>query len=156
MPSGACGAKSPGHSCTTASCVCCRPPGPRDVTPPLGTPHESGRRAEELAADFLRSQGFEILERNYRRRLGELDIIAERAGVLVIAEVRTRSSTAFGGAAASVDRRKQQRITRAATALLQQRAELSRLPVRFDVIVVWDAAGAAPRIEWLQHAFEAC
>src|SRR5438067_1699211 len=99
MPSGACGAKSPGHSCTTASCVCCRPPGPRDVTPPLGTPHESGRRAEELAADFLRSQGFEILERNYRRRLGELDIIAERAGVLVIAEVRTRSSTAFGGAA---------------------------------------------------------
>src|SRR5439155_10913917 len=106
MPSGACGAKSPGHSCTTASCVCCRPPGPRDVTPPLGTPHESGRRAEELAADFLRSQGFEILERNYRRRLGELDIIAERAGVLVIAELRTRSSTAFGGAAASVDRRK--------------------------------------------------
>src|SRR5207237_2561133 len=99
MPSGACGAKSPGHSCTTASCVCCRPPGPRDVTPPLGTPHESGRRAEELAADFLRSQGFEILERNYRRRLGELDIIAERAGVLVIAEVRKRSSTAFGGAA---------------------------------------------------------
>src|SRR5207253_5422328 len=69
MPSGACGAKSPGHSCTTASCVCCRPPGPRDVTPPLGTPHESGRRAEELAADFLRLQGFEILERNYRRRL---------------------------------------------------------------------------------------
>src|SRR5437588_481620 len=102
MPSGACGAKSPGHSCTTASCVCCRPPGPRDVTPPLGTPHESGRRAEELAADFLRSQGFEILERNYRRRLGELDIIAERAGVLVIAEVRTRSSTAFGGAAAQL------------------------------------------------------
>jgi len=126
------------------------------VTPPLGTPHESGRRAEELAADFLRSQGFEILERNYRRRLGELDIIAECAGVLVIAEVRTRSSTAFGGAAASVDRRKQQRITRAAAALLQQRADLSRLPVRFDVIVVWDAVGAAPRIEWLQHAFEAC
>src|SRR5438067_1442037 len=108
------------------------------------------------AGDFLRSQGFEILERNYRRRLGELDIVAERAGVLVIAEVRTRSSTAFGGAAASVHRRKQQRITRAAAALLQQRADLSRLPVRFDVIVVWDAVGAAPRIEWLQHAFEAC
>src|SRR5207247_9964505 len=143
MPSGACGAKSPGHSCTTASCVCCRPPGPRDVTPPLGTPRESGRRAEELAADFLRSQGFEILERNYRRRLGELDIIAERAGVLVIAGVRRRSGTAFVGAAARGDRLKQQRITRAAAALLQQRSDLSRLPVRVAVMVGCDVDGAA-------------
>src|SRR2546429_9812689 len=136
MPSGACGAKSPGHSCTTASCVCCRPPGPRDVTPPLGTPHESGRRAEELAADFLRSQGFEILERNYRRRLGELDIIAERSGVLVIAEVRTRSSTAFGGAAGSVDRGNQQGITRPAAGLLRQPAALSQLPGGVSAIAV--------------------
>jgi putative endonuclease len=116
---------------------------------------QSGRRAEELAAEFLRAQGFEILQRNYLRRLGELDVIARRAGLLVIAEVRTRSSAAFGGAAASVDRRKQQRITRTATALLQQRAELARLAVRFDVIVVSDPHGTAPRIEWLQHAFEA-
>jgi putative endonuclease len=116
---------------------------------------QSGRRAEELAAEFLRAQGFEILQRNYLRRLGELDVIARRADLLVIAEVRTRSSAAFGGAAASVDRRKQQRITRAATALLQQRAELARLAVRFDVVVVSDPHGAAPRIEWIQHAFEA-
>ena len=116
---------------------------------------QSGRRAEELAAEFLRAQGFEILQRNYLRRLGELDVIARRADLLVIAEVRTRSSAAFGGAAASVDRRKQQRITRAATALLQQRAELARLAVRFDVVVVSDPHGPAPRIEWIQHAFEA-
>ena len=116
---------------------------------------QSGRRAEELAAEFLRAQGFEILQRNYLRRLGELDVIARRADLLVIAEVRTRSSAAYGGAAASVDRRKQQRITRAAGALLQQRAELARLAVRFDVIVVSDPHGAAPRIEWLQHAFAA-
>jgi len=116
---------------------------------------QSGRRAEELAAEFLRAQGFEILQRNYLRRLGELDVIARRADLLVIAEVRPRSSAADGGAAASVDRRKQQRITRAAGALLQQRAELARLAVRFDVIVVSDPHGAAPRIEWIQHAFEA-
>ncbi len=126
------------------------------MTPGLTTRQQSGQRAEELAASFLLSQGFEVLERNYRRRLGELDIIAQRAGVLVIVEVRTRSSAAYGGGAASVDRRKQRRITRAATALLQQRAGLARLPVRFDVIVVSDPNGAAPRIEWLQHAFEAC
>ena len=116
---------------------------------------QSGRRAEQLASDFLRAQGLEILERNYLRRLGELDIIAREAGVLVIAEVRSRASDAYGGAAASVGRAKQLRIVRAASQMLQQRAELRRLPVRFDVIVVSDPLGATPRIEWIRHAFAA-
>ena len=116
---------------------------------------QSGRRAEDLAAEFLRAHGCEILERNYHRRLGELDLVAREGGVLVIAEVRTRASGRWGGAAASVDRRKQQRITRAALQLLQQRRELAQLPVRFDVLVVSDLAGAEPRIEWIRHAFEA-
>jgi len=116
---------------------------------------QSGRRAEELAAEFLRAAGCEILHCNYRRRLGELDIVARTAGVLVIAEVRTRASNAYGGAAASVDRRKQQRITRAASQLLQQRADLAALPVRFDVLVVSDPYGPTPAVEWIQHAFEA-
>jgi putative endonuclease len=116
----------------------------------------SGRRAEKLAAEFLRAAGCEIVQCNYRRRLGELDIIARRDGVLIVAEVRTRASGACGGAAASVTRAKQRRITRAASQLLQQRADLARLPVRFDVIVVRDPQGAAPQIEWIQHAFFAC
>src|SRR2546429_9233822 len=113
---------------------------------------QSGRRAEELAAEFLRARGFEILQRNYLRRLGELDLVARGAGVLVIAEVRTRASSAYGGGAASVDRRKQQRITRAPTALPQQPAALAQLPARFDVIVVWEPHGAPPRTEWSHHA----
>jgi putative endonuclease len=113
----------------------------------------SGRLAEQLASEFLRAQGLEILERNYLRRLGELDIIARQADVLVIAEVRSRASDAYGGAAASVGRAKQLRIVRAAQALLQQRADLAQLPVRFDVIVVSDPHSAAPRIEWIRHAF---
>ena len=116
---------------------------------------ESGRRAEELAAEFLRAAGCQILECNYRRRLGELDIVARVDGVLVVAEVRTRASNAYGGAAASVDRRKQQRITRAASQLLQQRADLAALPVRFDVLIVSDPYGPTPAVEWIQHAFEA-
>jgi len=116
----------------------------------------NGRRAEELAAEFLRTRGCEILHSNYRRRLGELDIVARAGGVLIIAEVRTRASRAYGGAAASVDHRKQRRITRAAQQLLQQRRGLAELPVRFDVIVVSDPCGPAPAIEWLQHAFDAC
>jgi putative endonuclease len=117
---------------------------------------QSGRRAEELAVEFLRAAGCEILHRNYRRRLGELDIVARADGELVIAEVRMRTSNAWGGAAASVDRRKQQRITRAASQLLQQHADLAALPVRFDVLVVSDPYGPSPAIEWIQRAFEAC
>ena len=114
-----------------------------------------GKRAEDLAAEFLRAQGCEILERNYRRRLGELDLVARERGVLVIAEVRTRAPGGYGSAAASVDRLKQRRITRAALQLLQSRAELARLPVRFDVLVVSDLSAPEPRIEWIRHAFEA-
>ncbi len=116
---------------------------------------QRGQRAEELAVQFLRAAGYQILQCNFRRRLGELDIVARAAGVLVIAEVRTRSSAAYGGAAASVDRAKQRRVTRAAQQLLQQRADLAALPVRFDVLVVRDPYGPRPAIEWIQHAFEA-
>jgi putative endonuclease len=117
---------------------------------------QRGQRAEALAAQYLRAAGCEILQCNFRRRLGELDIVARARGVLVIAEVRTRSSRGYGGAAASVTRAKQRRITRAAQQLLQQRRDLAALPVRFDVIVVKDPEGPSAAIEWIQHAFEAC
>lgn len=121
------------------------------------TPRQQrGRRAEEVAAAFLSAAGCEILLCNYRRRLGELDIVARSGSVLVVAEVRTRVDASYGGAAASVTRRKQRRITRAAAQLLQQHADLAHLPVRFDVVVVSDPLGEAPGIEWIQHAFEAC
>ena len=117
---------------------------------------QRGQRAEALAAQYLRAAGCEILQCNFRRRLGELDIVARAREVLVIAEVRTRSGRGYGGAAASVTRAKQRRITRAAQQLLQQRDDLASLPVRFDVLVVSDPFGSAPAIKWIQHAFEAC
>ena len=112
-----------------------------------------GAAAEGIAADFLRAKGLEILERNFLRRLGELDIVARDGDILVIAEVRTRASDRYGGAAASVDVRKQQRIIRATCLLLQRRKDLARLRVRFDVIAVSNMDGEQPRIEWIQHAF---
>ena len=112
-----------------------------------------GAAAEQIAAEYLRAQGLEILDRNFRRRLGELDIIARDGDVLVIAEVRTRSSDRFGGAAASVDSGKQTRLIRAAHQLLQQRRELSKLRVRFDVLVVAEVGRETMRVEWLRHAF---
>ncbi len=114
-----------------------------------------GARAEQLALEYLQAHGLTIVARNYRRRLGEIDLVALDHGVLVIAEVRTRSSGAFGGAAASVDGRKQRRLIRAAAQLLQQHRDYAALPVRFDVLIVTGVASPAPAVEWLRHAFEA-
>jgi putative endonuclease len=114
-----------------------------------------GNRAEDAAAAYLRAQGALILLRNYRCRCGELDIVAQVAeSELAIVEVRTRSSQTYGGAAASVDAGKRQRLILAASRLLQQRRDLARLRVRFDVIVVSDPFGDT-QIEWIKHAFSA-
>jgi putative endonuclease len=109
-----------------------------------------GREAEELACEFLEQRGLTVLLRNYRRRSGELDVVARDGEVLVIGEVRARSSDQFGGAAASVDGWKQHKIIRAATQLLQERKDLARHRVRFDVLVV-----RGTDVEWIKHAFEA-
>ena len=115
-----------------------------------------GLRAENAAAEYLQAQGAHILLRNYRCRCGELDIVARLGeSEVAIVEVRTRSSPAYGGAAASVDAAKRQRLIRAASRLLQQRRDLARLRVRFDVIVVSDPCGDVPHIEWIKHAFSA-
>lgn len=112
-----------------------------------------GLRAEDAAAAYLQAQGVRILLRNYRCRCGEIDIIAQLSeSEMAIVEVRTRSSSAHGGAAASVDAAKRQRLVRAASRLLQQRKDLARLRARFDVIVVSDPFGD-PQIEWIKHAF---
>ena len=107
-----------------------------------------GQAAEDAAVVFLESQGLEILYRNFRRRAGELDIVARHGDELIIVEVRTRSSEKFGGAAASVDFRKQAKLRRAAALLLQQRKDLAALRVRFDVVAIGSAG-----IEWIKHAF---
>jgi putative endonuclease len=114
-----------------------------------------GRAAENAAVAFLESQGLSIVLRNYLRRTGELDVVARDQSTLIIIEVRTRSSNAFGSAAASVTYRKQTRILRAASQLLQQRRELGSLRVRFDVIVVHEPLSELPRVEWIKHAFAA-
>jgi putative endonuclease len=114
-----------------------------------------GLWAENAAAAYLQAHGAHILLRNYRCRCGELDIVARiGASELAIVEVRTRSSEAYGGAAASVDAGKRQRLVRAASLLLLQRKDLARLRCRFDVIVV-SARGDEPQIEWIKHAFSA-
>lgn len=109
-----------------------------------------GEAAEEFAARYLAAQGLAILARNYRTRLGEVDIVAREGAVLVFLEVRLRSWAAWGGAAASVDARKQRRIVAAARHFLSRlRAEP---PCRFDVLTLDGPAGSPA---WIRGAFEA-
>jgi putative endonuclease len=114
-----------------------------------------GMDAENAACAYLELHGVTVLLRNYRRRNGELDVVARDGDVLAIVEVRTRSSEKFGGAAASVTARKQLRLLRAAQQLMQQRKDFTALKVRFDVIVVHQPSSPTPRIEWIKHAFTA-
>lgn len=105
---------------------------------------------------FLQARRVVILARNYRCRTGEIDIVAETVeGVVVIAEVRLRADARYGGAAASVDWRKQRRIQRATRHLLACRPELGRRAMRFDVLDLAPDNDAGYRIEWIRHAFEA-
>jgi len=106
----------------------------------------AGEKAEALAAEFLAARGMTIVERNFRRRCGELDLIAQDGDTLVFVEVRLRTRSDFGGAAASITARKRSRMTAAAGLYL---ARLARTPpCRFDAVLL-DAIDTS-RIEWLK------
>ncbi|RDV84001.1 YraN family protein [Ammonifex thiophilus] len=107
-----------------------------------------GKRAEEAAALYLRGAGWEIIERNYRCRWGEIDLIAREGETIVFVEVRSKSNLTFGLPEESIGRRKQEKLRKVARHFL---ARLGReLPCRFDVIAVaWDAATG--EIKSLRH-----
>lgn len=107
-----------------------------------------GKLAEALAADHLQRRGLRLIERNYRCRLGEIDLILADGPVLVFVEVRLRRNPGYGGAAASITAAKRQRILRAARHYLSGKAEL---PCRFDAVLL-DAL-AADHVEWIKNAF---
>lgn len=116
------------------------------------TTKQLGDAAEEVALRYLRGQGLNLIQRNYRtpgRGGGEIDLIMRaRDGTHVFVEVRKRSSNRHGGAAASVGGVKQRRIVFAARHYLMRQATVP--PCRFDVVVV-DSSG----VQWLQAAFDA-
>jgi putative endonuclease len=116
---------------------------------------QSGAASEELAAEYLRSRGLLIVARNFRCRAGELDLVALDGRELVIVEVRQRIRTDFGGALASVNRRKQRKIILAARCFLQRRAAWRDCVVRFDVVGVQGTPAGANRIVWIKDAFRA-
>ncbi len=113
----------------------------------------SGQRAEDLAHDYLLSQGLSCLARNYRCRRGEIDLIMKEGETIVFIEVRMRRSTRFGTAEESIGWRKQQKIIATALHFLHAR-RLDYSPVRFDVLALPGNKDRA-NIRWIRDAFSA-
>jgi putative endonuclease len=115
---------------------------------------EAGRRGEDLARRHLESQGLELLERNYRCRAGEIDLVMLEGRTLVLVEVRSRTSATHGSAAATVGSRKQRRFTLAARHLMLTRPQYRRLAARIDVVAIDPTPGGGPaRLTWIRDAF---
>lgn len=113
----------------------------------------AGNAAEDLASAHLERAGLRILMRNYRVRGGEIDCIALDGNTLVFVEVRLRRNTRFGGAAASIDNRKQQRIIHAARCYLLRYPRQAERPCRFDCVLLGSLN--TDQLEWIKDAFQA-
>lgn len=105
----------------------------------------AGQAGEDRALDYLAGQGLTLVERNFRCKAGEIDLVMNDRGALVFVEVRRRDSRDFGGAVASVTPAKQRRMVRAARLYLLRFRQLP--PCRFDVVAI-DGHG----LNWLKNA----
>lgn len=112
-----------------------------------------GARGEEKACEFLQGQGYRILERNYRCRLGEMDIIAREGRTVVFVEVKARSSERFGLPQESIGPQKRRRMTAIALYYLKTKGWLGE-PARFDVAAV-SLDSASEAVTLYRNAFDA-
>ena len=111
-----------------------------------------GNKGEDAGAKYLSAKGYKILERNYRTKQGELDIIAEHRGRIIFVEVKTRHNSLHGRPAEAVGYYKQQRLIQTASIYLRQR-QLLDCPCRFDILEIY-AAGSSWNINHIENAFE--
>ena len=112
-----------------------------------------GKSSEDKALSYLRWQGYKILETNYKKKLGEIDIIAKDDGRFCFIEVKSRSSVMFGLPKEAVNRRKQHKLSQSALAYLKERQLLNQ-SCRFDVLALNRDEQGQPGFELLKDAFE--
>ena len=112
-----------------------------------------GRQGEEVAARYLEKNGFHILSRNYRCKIGEIDLIVIDKRTLIFVEVRSKSSEEFGLGQESVVRKKQLKLRQVAWHYLKAEGKTA-MDCRFDVIAIrFDGDGQVRRIEHIENAF---
>ncbi len=116
----------------------------------------TGKCGEDFAAHYLKLHGYKILERNYKNKIGEIDIIAKRKNTLVFVEVKTRKSNEFGTPAQAVTYYKKQKIVNTARYYLAKNP--TDLDISFDVIEVFGSFDGVQfelyDINHLQYVFE--
>ncbi len=112
----------------------------------------TGKRGEDLAAASLEKAGYRILERNYRCRFGEIDIVAEEGDVLAFVEVKCRRSESFGDPREAVGPPKQRKISMISLHYLAER-HLEHRAARFDVVAV-KLSPAGCSVELIRNAFD--
>ena len=111
-----------------------------------------GTSGEEIACRFLRNKGYTILQRNYRARSGEIDIVARIDSTIIFVEVKTRASGGFAQPWEAVGHRKRRKLVTVAKLYVEEHS-IRDMDFRFDVIsILWSSAGQ-PEIEWIQSAF---
>lgn len=121
----------------------------------LNSRQNLGQSGEDIAAEFLNKKGYTILQRNYRCRHGEIDIIAKIGTTLVFIEVKTRKGAAYGSPAAAVTHKKQRQISKTALYYLAEH-NLFDAPARFDVVSIMLAPDLGTDIEIIANAFDLC
>jgi putative endonuclease len=110
-----------------------------------------GNDGESVAADYLERHGYEIVDRNYRCKAGEIDIVARHRDTIVFCEVKTRRTDRWGEPSEAVHHRKQARLRRLAAAWLATH-RVSSTCVRFDVVSIVGGR-ASPEVDHLVDAF---
>lgn len=121
----------------------------------LRSGRERGQRAEVAAQHHLEAQGLRLVQRNYRCRRGEIDLVMEDGSTLVFVEVRYRGTSTYGTAEETVGQRKQARLVATALHYLQHTGQHSR-PCRFDVVALTDGKADNPaHLQWIINAFDA-
>lgn len=112
----------------------------------------AGTHWEKVAESFLRSEGLNLLHRNFSCRFGEIDLVMEDGAVVVFVEVKYRTSNSHGSGAEAVTLQKQQKICRTAAWYLARNPHRAEQPCRFDVISM-DTGQGNPGIHWIKNAF---
>ena len=112
-----------------------------------------GREGESAALTFLKKKGYRILEKNFRSKVGEIDIIAEQGGVIVFIEVKARAGHEFGHPFMAITPAKQRKIIQTAKSFLA-RKRISDRPMRFDVVALTSDTPGSWKIELLENAFQ--
>ncbi len=112
-----------------------------------------GFDAEQLADRFLQRQGLIPVTRNFRCRLGEIDLIARDGDVIVFVEVRYRASNRFSRAGLTVDIHKQRKLIRTAALFTAVRPKYSNYVMRFDVIAIDADEHGEKTLDWIKDAF---